>query len=1308
MARLESVAIGGYYPTPPNLIPAIASRIGVRPDTRYAFMDPCAGDGEALFSLVDEVCPRPDSERGSRGWGAPDKGPTVYAVEMEATRHEKLETNGSSKWYGPVKVIHSDAFCVSFDLTDHRYGVGCLYLNPPYDTHPKFKRLEEKFLQRFTPALATGGVLVFVIPNYALAASARTLGIWYTDISCFRFPDPEWDAYSQVVLYARKRHSALLDPDPIVVDQVTLWSREADSIPAWGHNIGTKVVSLPDPRVDPKRDSFSRDMQGLSDFEVIPVDLPAVLEAYVPWSMTDRRGKAVPIPGVMVDPLSDDLSVRMYPTLMPPRPAHIAAGIASGVFNGERIIPDDESSGAPPLLVKGVFDREYETVEEKKDRDGTVTAEVQVQQPRLVVTVLDLRTSQLHTMQSSVVVTGSVDPANMTTGDLLTVYGRSLLATLKAHCPVLHDPGNPAHNFDLPVLARPLFRAQASAVRAMVKSLGGPGVSMKRRRKKAVVLLGEIGSGKTSVATATAMACGAQRILAMCPPHLLDSWVDEINAVNPPAEVMVLRDVDDIRKFHDLKHEGLAIALLSRETAKLGHAYEGVGPVCSKCGALQSSTKEEQVRGRLRCEHAVRTPINQAAMYVECLAPRALSYFPDNPILVRVARQRMSRRVLEKILPRYIQRRVGENKVRDPLSAEEMQTLRTRPWVQGLLRKVLGLMADNVHQMGWQWKDHPLVKCLRHLLSFYGDDRLFAATAEMMFVGAALGDGFTGTTTLQQIALVLLRHMTPRSDLLKATLEKFREWSKGKQDYSTHGVGPGEIRGAREGLEAIASNDEYCGLADGGITRTAGMMCYANLPMGNVNHLNEALNNLYSAGSWAEASAPCNEVLFQAIPDPVRYPLATYITRKFPGMFDFLILDEAHELGNDGSAQERAAHRLTGIGCPTILMTGSVMNGYAKSLFANWWSLFPDFKQEFGRHGLRPFVDRFGYRKRQVQDVDRTTGKVIEFGSRSDRVDRKEKDLGDAPGLLPLFILQFLLPHAATLQKADLQLDLPPCLEIPVKVKPTQEQNSRHMTMLQTLMDRVKADAFTPMMGKLWGQVAESPSQLDRATQDVGNNPDGTYVVKYPDSVGGEIVHTVSPFDPDFILPKEQWILDTMAREFSEGRNVLLFTWHTELLPRMQKLIQARFGFKTPILDPAKVPTGKRQAWINTNVVSKNARVLLANPVCVQTGLNNLVHFSTQIWMENPACNPIIFRQARGRVDRIGQKAHETRIYFPIYDSVAAAKLHSLLLYKVGVSMATDGLDADSALQAAGVGESGSVTGFSVGKELYKLLQEMW
>jgi hypothetical protein len=59
MARLASQGIGGYYATPADLVPSIATLVDVAsvnvPGGQVAIVDPCAADGEAAFGLLDLI-----------------------------------------------------------------------------------------------------------------------------------------------------------------------------------------------------------------------------------------------------------------------------------------------------------------------------------------------------------------------------------------------------------------------------------------------------------------------------------------------------------------------------------------------------------------------------------------------------------------------------------------------------------------------------------------------------------------------------------------------------------------------------------------------------------------------------------------------------------------------------------------------------------------------------------------------------------------------------------------------------------------------------------------------------------------------------------------------------------------------------------------------------------------------------------------------------------------------------------------------------------------------------------------------------
>jgi hypothetical protein len=1291
MARLESVSVAGYYPTPASLIPALAAPIAIEAEERYAFFDPCAGDGAAVLAFMERLYRRT----------YPDKTLAqlrdlvrLYAIEMEATRADAL-ADAVSRAIGYTersKVIHADAFRVQMERGP-RKGIGLLYLNPPYDTDVQCGRLEERFLRRFTPALMDEGVLLFLVPFYALAYSAETLGREYSAVRCFKFPEPEWAAYKQVALYARKRLSPLREPDPAIVATVKQWAKDPSTIAVLSPECPV-MATLPKQGWVTKTDYANRPRSeraavGFEHFQALPFDAIAFAASYKPWHESPRGGKPQPIPLVLPDPAALTAGARQYPTVVPPRPAYIAAGIAAGVFNGERVEADDPASGAPPILVKGVFHKEFVTVEEKHKDDGTKTGEVQVQQPRLVVTVLDLQGHGLHTVKPTVEKSGSTDPAHMTTGDLLTFYGRSLLKVLRDHCPVKHDPQNPAHQIELPGLARPLYPAQAQAAMACVKELGGRHTATHRRRGKAVILLGEIGSGKTGVSSTAALAIGSRRPLVLCPPHLQESWPEQLAAIYPAAKVSILRSITDVEAYAEDKGPAVHFAILSREAAKLGHGHAGVGARCPKCGG-PTPKKVDLAKKRARCELAPFRPGNVAADLYGELATAGLRAFPLDPLVAQG-------------LPTWFLRTARERyeKATAPQLATYREALRDRlrgPVLDRLVEAAVLFRGDG-------YGERPLRRALEMVLVFLKDDAVTLRVAQRIFEGGlAVGGHDTHeilTFGLRLLHLVSRKNLAAQEALATDLLARPRPPAPSYMYDGTR-----DFWGYREYLhgDARSSTDTY---RHRGTQIREGQIVHRERPMGDDGAFLDALEVLHKASRWYP-SKPCGEPLYQAVPEPRRYPLATYLSRHYPDTFDCLLLDEGHEYATDGSAQERAAHRLVNLGKPTILLTGSIMQGYALSLYANWWSLFPEFREEFPRGSHGKFVDRYGYRKRFVQAVDKKSGEVVEYGTMSDRVEYREKDQGSAPGVLPLFILRYLLPHTVTLHKADLALSLPPVREIPVRLDPTPEQAHEHHALLKKLFTQVRQDRFTPLAGKLWGQVAEAPSHLDRMTADTGNTPTGDYEVRYPKSVGAGLVHKAPPVvSRDRLLPKEAWMLDVIEAEVNEGRPCLVFPWHVELLQRWARMIHARFGWKIPVLSPEKVPTLKRQSWITANVVESGAKVLVTNPVCVQTGLNNLRYFPTQVWGQNPICNPIIYRQGVGRSDRIGQDK-EVRIYFPTYTGGMQVKAHSLLLHKVGVSQAVDGLDADSAFQAAGVGETGAVTGFSVGKELYKLFGESW
>jgi hypothetical protein len=676
--------------------------------------------------------------------------------------------------------------------------------------------------------------------------------------------------------------------------------------------------------------------------------------------------------------------------------------------------------------------------------------------------------------------------------------------------------------------------------------------------------------------------------------------------------------------------------------------------MCPKCGA--ALPLEDLAKKRTRCEsHTVR-PVDALAHAAVSLALRIA---PTDPYDSRVTHTLRSR-FLRSALTRYEQ---AETKA---------------PWA-GVDSAMVDRIFDEIlsRTVNGSEEDH---KLLGRLLAAENNPERIARVVRSFKADASyyLQDLAKGLVMLLPMECELQNELREAPVFSKLPWHAFDDSMKSMKNY-----------GHRSRIGEVKLIDET--------------VCLDAKAPGSVEMALSFLNSLHRAGKF-KVSKSCGEPLFQAVPEPRRFPLSQYITAKYPKLFDFLVLDEGHEYATDGSAQERSAHRLTALGIPTVLMTGSIMNGYAESLFSNMWALSRDFRNEFARDDRPRFVERYGYLKRVLSERDRETGKVVEFGAHTDRVERSERNVGYAPGILPLFLFRHLLPISVTLHKADLAIDLPPCRQIKCVIEPDAELLASYKGLLTSLRNQIKKDQFKKgFAGKLFGALAELPSYLDRSTLDTGNQDDGTYAIRYPDSIGGDLVAKAESFPASKLSAKERWMLDTLRAELAEGRNVMVFSWHVTLLARMAKIISQELGEEVPILYAEKVATGKRQEWINKNIVKKGRRIMVANTVAIQTGLNNLVHFSTEIWMENPACNPTVFRQGIGRVDRIGAK-YETRIYVPIFGGTLQVQLYALLLRKVAVAVATDGLDPESVLIAAGASEDGFLSGLSIGKQLWNML----
>src|SRR3979411_2483042 len=120
MARPQSVALGGYFPTPRHLLPSLASLVGFRipkSEGRHVLLDPCAGDGEAIAILRNLWFGETRTYRRYDTLNA-----HVIAVELEKQRFPAAkkrftfwDESRNQPW---DQVLEADAFHLGFNPID--------------------------------------------------------------------------------------------------------------------------------------------------------------------------------------------------------------------------------------------------------------------------------------------------------------------------------------------------------------------------------------------------------------------------------------------------------------------------------------------------------------------------------------------------------------------------------------------------------------------------------------------------------------------------------------------------------------------------------------------------------------------------------------------------------------------------------------------------------------------------------------------------------------------------------------------------------------------------------------------------------------------------------------------------------------------------------------------------------------------------------------------------------------------------------------------------------------------------------------
>ena len=412
--------------------------------------------------------------------------------------------------------------------------------------------------------------------------------------------------------------------------------------------------------------------------------------------------------------------------------------------------------------------------------------------------------------------------------------------------------------------------------------------------------------------------------------------------------------------------------------------------------------------------------------------------------------------------------------------------------------------------------------------------------------------------------------------------------------------------------------------------------------------------------------ARCGSPLWQADGSSLRrYPLSDYVKHRMKGFFDLLIGDEVHEYKGRGSAQGIAAGVLADVCVKSLSLSGTLMGGYASTLFHLLYRFSPEIRTEFSRSDEHRWITRYGF---EEYTIGRPDDGPVEDG-RNSRRRKYRKVVRERPGLVPSALFH-IIGNTVFLRLSDVASGLPPYDEqVLLSSMDTHEDPA-----LDGLSQRSAHDLVFGKLKKALADALQKGSKRLLATylQTLLAYPDGcTRGETVFDPASGKLIVQVPPLSEERVYPKEKALIDLVAAERMEGRRVLVYATHTgtrDITERMNDIL-TRHGFRVAVMKADVVAPDRREAWV-ADKVKQGVDVMICHPRLVQTGLD-LIDFPTICWYETDY-SVYTMRQASRRSWRIGQ-TRPVKVVFMAYRTTLQADALKLVAKKLQSSLAVEG-----------------------------------
>lgn len=421
----------------------------------------------------------------------------------------------------------------------------------------------------------------------------------------------------------------------------------------------------------------------------------------------------------------------------------------------------------------------------------------------------------------------------------------------------------------------------------------------------------------------------------------------------------------------------------------------------------------------------------------------------------------------------------------------------------------------------------------------------------------------------------------------------------------------------------------------------------------------------------------CNSVLFQAVYDKNRKTSVIDFIKRRNIKLESVIVDEAHE-GNGDSIIGIASRDIMRRAKKVVLLSGTVTNGYASSIYNILFGLVPRSLESKGVFNKDDFVRKYGTM------MAKTKVKDSEFHVTS-RTKVNDSSYREVEGISPGVYTELMLENFITAELDDIKSGIPKPIEKYVGIKPLKEVRDNERQLLDDIM------RVSPFNGSFYN---------DSVVKHYANNPFNWNRIPFEFKKDGIIERDyVYPKNVDnTLLPKEKKLIEILKAEKESGRKSWVYcdfvtngkytTGDEALQSRLARLLRES-GLKVFVLS-SNVKTIDRAKEIER--VRDTYDIFISHPKLVSVGLN--LQWCTNYVFYTPSYHVNTVRQASLRGRRINSTV-QNRIFHLYYKDSLEEEIMERYKLKLAESEAIE-----SRFSSIDVDRTASGLGAKIEKEL--------